>query len=171
MEALQRPVPLPQHEVIMRRALRRQNPSATPATGTRSNARRKSRSEPRERSPRAVARRAWPAGSLVRSATTRHRSDRSDSASRAGPPRGDVQACTSGTTCMRFGCPTMNYNRFLRLNNFQDRLSGRLADLIANYIAARQDTTAGQLHIYGRSEANCARNLKYATVQLCQHFR
>src|SRR4029077_4975398 len=79
-------------------------------------------SEPRGHSLRAAARRAWPVGSSVRPVPTRRWSDRWDSAGRADPMRGDVQASTSSTPLLRFRCPTMNHRRFFRLNNFLDRL-------------------------------------------------
>jgi hypothetical protein len=91
MDALQCAVPIPQHEVGMRGASAA-NPSATPAPGSPSRAHRRSRSEPRGRSPRVDAHRVWPVVSPVRSAPTRGRSDRSGSASRGGLQHGDVQA-------------------------------------------------------------------------------
>jgi hypothetical protein len=60
--------------------------------------------------------------STVRSAPTRCRSDHSGSASRGGRQHGGVQASTFGTPQQRFGCQRRNHNRFLRLNNFMDRL-------------------------------------------------
>ena len=35
----------------------------------------------------------------------------------------NAQASTFGTPQQRFGCQRRNHNRFLRLNNFMDRLS------------------------------------------------
>ena len=122
MDALQRAVPLPQHKVGMCRALRWQILRQRLPLATRSTARRRSRSRPREHSPRVAGRRVWPAGSSVRSAPIRHRSDRWDNVGRDARRYGDVQASTWGTPRLRFGCQTRNHNRFIRLNNFQDRL-------------------------------------------------
>ena len=58
----------------------------------------------------------------VRSEPTRCRLDHSGSTSHGGRQHGGVQASTFGTPQQRCGCQTRNHNRFLRLNNFLDRL-------------------------------------------------
>src|ERR1700732_3457332 len=93
-----------------------------PATGSPLRAHRRARSKPHGRCPRASAHRVWPVVSPVRAAPTRCRSDHWGSASRGGRQHGDVQLSTFGTPHPRFGCQRRNHNRFLRLNNFVDRL-------------------------------------------------
>src|SRR3984893_11598431 len=93
-----------------------------PATGSPLRAHRRSPSNPPGRCPRAAAHRVWPVVSPVRAAPTRCRSDHWGSASRGGRQHGDVQLSTFGTPHPRFGCQRRNHNRFLRLNNFVDRL-------------------------------------------------
>jgi hypothetical protein len=83
--------------------------SATPAIGSQSIARRRSRSAPRGHSLPAGGRHACPAGWLARPAPTRHRSDRADSASHGDRARGDVQASTSSTRSPRFKCSTKSH--------------------------------------------------------------
>src|SRR6202051_4776046 len=98
-----------------------------PATGSPFRAHRRSRSKPHGRCPRADAHRVWPVVSPVRAAPTRCRSDHWGSASRGGRQHGDVQLSTFGTPHPRCGCQRRNHNRFLRLNNFVDRLLAREA--------------------------------------------
>src|ERR1700730_10595244 len=95
---------------------------------------------PRGRSPRADAHPVWPVVAPVRSAPTRCRSDRLGSASRGGRQHGDVQASTFGTPQPRFGCQRRNHNRFLRLNNFVDRL---LAAVSVNLLLGEPTTGMG----------------------------
>jgi putative ABC transport system substrate-binding protein len=52
----------------------------------------------------------------------------SGSASHGGRPHGGVQASTFGTPQQRRGCQRRNHNRFLRLNNFVDRLLEQAAE-------------------------------------------
>ena len=65
---------------------------------------------------------------VARSAPTPHPSDRSGNASRAVRRLAGVQASTSRTPPECFGCPTMNHKRFIRFNNFLDRLLEKLVD-------------------------------------------
>ena len=82
MDALQRAVPVPQHEIVMRRALRRQVLRQRLPLAAGGTARRRSRSALRARSPSVVARRAAPAESSARPAPIRRRSDHSDNEGR-----------------------------------------------------------------------------------------
>src|SRR5258707_12076799 len=109
-----------------------------PATDSRSRANRRSRSELRGRSPRADAHHASPAVLQVRSAPTRCRSDHSDSATHGARQHGGVQASTFGTPQQRCGCQRRNHNRFLRLNNFLDRLSRRGKEAVVGVLSAGQ---------------------------------
>ena len=106
VDALERAVPVPQHEVVMCRRLRRQ------VLGQRRPlaARPKNIEDPVEHLADVHVARptAAPAGSLARSAPTPHPSDRSGNASRAVRRLAGVQASTSRTPPECFGCPTMN---------------------------------------------------------------
>ena len=124
VDALERAVPVPQHEVVMCRRLRRQ------VLGQRRPlaARPKNIEDPVEHLADVHVARptAAPAGSLARSAPTPHPSDRSGNASRAVRRLAGVQASTSRTPPECFGCPTMNHKRLIRFNNFLDRLLDKL---------------------------------------------
>ena len=129
VDALERAVPVPQHEVVMCRRLRRQ------VLGQRRPlaARPKNIEDPVEHLADVHVARptAAPAGSLARSAPTPHPSDRSGNASRAVQRLAGVQASTSRTPPECFGCPTMNHKRLIRFNNFLDRLLERSRGLSA----------------------------------------
>ncbi len=118
MDALQRSVPVPQVEIVVNRALRRQIlgqrlPLAAGPQHVEDGVQ-----TPRAHSPNACDRRAGPAGSSARSAPIPHRSDRSGNAGQTVWPRGGVQASTSGAP-MRIRLPTRNHKRFIRLNIFR----------------------------------------------------
>ena len=81
--------------------------------GSRSTARRRSRSEPRARSPTVCARRAGLAGSWALRSPIRHQLDRSGNEGHGGRPQGGVQASTSGAL-QRIKRPAMNHIRFIR---------------------------------------------------------
>ena len=114
MDALQGAVPVPELEIVVHRALRRQIPRVAPSIGSRSTARRRSRSEPRARSPTVCARRAGLAGSWALRSPIRHQLDRSGNEGHGGPPQRGVQASTSGAL-QRIKRPAMNYIRLIRL--------------------------------------------------------
>jgi hypothetical protein len=98
---------------------RLQTGRTAPSIGSRST--RRSRSEPRARSPTVCARRAGLAGSWALRSPIRHQLDRSGNEGHGGPPQGGVQASTSGAL-QRIKRPAMNHIRFIRLKNFPDRL-------------------------------------------------
>src|SRR5258708_6203672 len=100
---------------------RLQTGRTAPSIGSRSTAGRRSRSEPRARSPPVGARRAGLAGSWALRSPIRHQLDRSGNEGHSGPPQGGVQASTSGAL-QRIKRPAMNHIRFIGLKNFPDRL-------------------------------------------------
>ena len=116
MDTLQRAVPIPQREIIVRRGLRRQafGQGAPLATGLQNV------ENPVHHLAAAPAA-PWPAGSAARSAPTRHRSNRSDS-ERSCARRGlGSRASTSATSCLANRWPKRNHKRFQRINFFPDR--------------------------------------------------